>query len=73
MAALLAFFLSCVGIMLSSNYKPYGFLSNDLNDDHYLTWVGNAGSIMNAVSRLFWGFMMDFLDFRYIVLILSFF
>jgi len=70
-------FLAAIGVLVSSNYKPYGILishlENDKFSDNYLTWVGNAGSIMNSLSRIIWGLVYDKLKIRYIFLILAFF
>lgn len=63
--------LAGIGVLIASNYKPYGFLFKNLDDDKFLTWVGNAGSIMNFCSRIIWGFVMDVLDFRWLAIILG--
>lgn len=49
-------------------YKEYGL--TEIKDDRYFAILGSIGSIMNGLSRLFWGAMMDkVIHFLSIVLI----
>ncbi len=38
-------------------YKKYGM--TQINDDRFLTVLGSVASIVNGLSRLFWGTMID--------------
>ena len=38
-------------------YKEYGL--TEITDDRYFAILGSIGSVMNGLSRLFWGAMMD--------------
>ncbi len=38
-------------------YKEYGL--TEIKDDRYFAILGSVGSIMNGLSRLFWGAMFD--------------
>lgn len=50
--------------MIAANYKTIGTSVPELNDDFYLTIVGSLSSVMNFLSRLFWGNMLDKFSFR---------
>jgi len=45
------------GNFVAFYYKEYGLTK--INDDKMLTIIGSAGSIVNGLSRLFWGYLMD--------------
>ena len=50
--------------MIAANYKTIGTSVPELNDDFYLTIVGSLSSVMNFLTRLFWGNMLDKFSFR---------
>ena len=50
--------------MIAANYKTIGTSVTELNDDFYLTIVGSLSSVMNFLTRLFWGNMLDKFSFR---------
>lgn len=60
-------FSSCFGMFIAFNYKEYGL--NFIKDDHYLTLVGSMGGIANGVSRIFWGTLLDYVSFKWLMTI----
>jgi hypothetical protein len=38
-------------------YKEYGMTK--INDDQFLTILGSCASVVNGLSRLFWGTLID--------------
>jgi len=56
--------LASLGVLIAGNVKSYGSIK--INDDNFLTIVGSLGSVANSLSRLFWGFMLDNIKFRWL-------
>jgi hypothetical protein len=50
-------FIVPYGNFVAFYYKEYGLTK--INNDQMLTIIGSAGSIVNGLSRLFWGYLMD--------------
>lgn len=42
-----------------------------ITDDRFLTILGSVASIINGISRLFWGSMMDRISFKSIITIMN--
>lgn len=59
--------VSSFGSMIVSNYKTYGQTLDF--EDSFLSTVGTLGSVMNGVSRLFWGSLLERLGIKKIMLI----
>jgi hypothetical protein len=55
--------------LIISFYKTYGLTF--IHDDQYLAMIGSVSSIFNACGRLFWGFVIDRMPFKYCYLIIS--
>jgi MFS family permease len=55
--------------LIVSYYKTFG--QTFINDDKYLAIIGSVSSIFNACGRLFWGFLIDRMPFKYCYLILN--
>ncbi len=65
----MAFMAICVtleGNFMSQNYKSYGIAIN--KDDEFLTVIGTIGSIFNSLSRFFWGTLIDYFPFKYLII-----
>lgn len=58
---LMATVFSCFGIMIIANFKPYA-LEYEYSDS-FLTLVATVGSIVNGLSRVFWGYLMERISF----------
>ncbi|EAR95978.2 oxalate/formate antiporter family transporter (macronuclear) [Tetrahymena thermophila SB210] len=56
----------CYGIMIIANFKPYASQHN--YNDSFLTFVATIGSIVNGLARLFWGYLMEKITFKQIIL-----
>jgi len=56
---------SAFGMFVAFNYKEYGL--NNIKDDEFLTLVGSMGGIANGFSRIFWGLMLDYVSFRWLM------
>lgn len=50
------------GFLIANNYKNYGLLFID--NDSFMTQVGSIGALGNGLSRLFWGFILDYVSFK---------
>lgn len=61
---LMLFFSAQNGYFLAANFKNYGILKPDLNDDVFLTLVGSLSSIFNGGGRLLWGYILDKFGFK---------
>jgi hypothetical protein len=46
-------------------YKEYG--GYHITSDLYFAVLGSLGSVMNGLSRMFWGFMMDRVNNLFII------
>jgi len=55
--------------LIISFYKTYGLTF--IHDDQYLAIIGSVSSIFNACGRLFWGFVIDRVPFKYCYLTIS--
>jgi MFS family permease len=56
-------------VFLSTLYKAFG--ETFIEDDHFLTWVGTFASIFNALGRICWGQIGDWVSFRVAIVTLS--
>lgn len=58
------------GLYIAYSYKTFG--KHEINDDHFLTYVGSVSSIFNGSFRYLWGMLMDKTSFKtsYCILLL---
>jgi MFS family permease len=49
----------CSWVMVS--YKSFGSLY--INDDHFLSYIGSTGAILNVVARVLFPFLLDYFSF----------
>jgi len=52
------------GTLVSFIFKNYGL--ENINDDAFITTVGTIGSVMNGISRGFWGVLIDKFPYKYV-------
>ncbi|CAD8105092.1 unnamed protein product [Paramecium primaurelia] len=61
------FCLTGFGFILISHYKEYGIVH--IPDDQFFSLVGMIGGFTNGLSRFLWSFLLDFINYKYLVFI----
>ncbi|CAD8211111.1 unnamed protein product [Paramecium octaurelia] len=59
------FCLTGFGFILISHYKEFGIVH--IPDDQFFSLVGMIGGFTNGLSRFLWSYLLDFINYKYLV------